>query len=106
MSETPVYHVVVSDRAAQLLVQHAAFLAKISPDAANHLVEAFTEAANSLAEMPRRGAWFTAPYIPRNVYRYLTMDKRYLVLYQVREDTVWIDYVLDCRQDYRWLLHN
>lgn len=27
----------------------------------------------------------------------------YLVLYQIRDDTVYIDYILDCRKDYNWL---
>ena len=106
MSEQAKYRVIVSDRAAQLLVQHAAFLAKVNREAADRLVETFAETANSLEEMPMRGAWFSANYIPRNVYRYLVFEKRYLMLYQVREYTVYVEYVLDCRQDYRWLLHS
>ena len=56
--------------------------------------------------MPLHGAWFSAKYIPRNVYRYQVFEKCYLMLYQVRENTVYVEYVLDCRQDYRWLLHS
>ena len=75
MSEQAKYRVIVSDRAAQLLVQHAAFLAKANREAADRLVETFTETAVSLEEMPLRGAWFSANYIPRNVYRYLATDR-------------------------------
>ena len=39
MSEQAKYRVIVSDRAAQLLVQHAAFLAKANREAADRLVE-------------------------------------------------------------------
>jgi hypothetical protein len=32
------------------------------------------------------------------------MGKRYLLIYQIKGDTVYVDYVVDCRQDYGWLL--
>lgn len=32
-------------------------------------------------------------------------EKRYLLIFQIREDIVYVDYVVDCRQDYAWLLH-
>ena len=44
------------------------------------------------------------PYIPAGKYRKLLMGKRYLLIYQIKEDTVYVDYVVDCRQDYGWLL--
>lgn len=98
------YTVTVSRRAAQMLVSHAAFLARVSPDAAERLIAAFEEAAKSLEKMPFRCPWFISDYIPANKYRYLTFEKRYLMIYQVRDNTVYVDYVLDCRQDYTWLL--
>ena len=30
--------------------------------------------------------------------------KWYLVLYQIQDDTVYVDYILDCRKDYSWLI--
>lgn len=30
--------------------------------------------------------------------------KCYLVLYQIQDDTVHVDYILDCRKDYHWLI--
>ena len=99
--EKPIEHytVIVSKRATQMLVSHAAFLAQVSPDAAERLVASFEEAASSLDQMP-----FRCPYIPANKYRYLIFEKRYLMIYQVRDNTVYVDYVVDCRQDYGWLL--
>lgn len=32
-------------------------------------------------------------------------EKRYLLIFQIQEDIVYVDYVVDCRQDYAWLLH-
>ena len=46
------YRVVVSARAAQMLVSHAAFLAQASTAAAQRLTAEFEKAANSLEFMP------------------------------------------------------
>lgn len=99
------YEVIVSERAKQMLVSHTAFLAAVSEAAAERLVSTFQETANSLKKMPYRGAWFNAEYVPQNKYRYLVFEKRYLLIYQVRELSVFVDYVLDCRQNYAWLLN-
>ncbi len=28
------------------------------------------------------------------------VEKRYLVLYQIKDQTVYVEYIVDCRQDY------
>lgn len=99
------YRVVVSERAAQMLVSHAAFLAQASPEAAERLTTAFEQAANSLATMPHRCPWLKGAYIPRNAYRFMLFEKRYMIIFQIVDDTVYADYVVDCRQDYEWLIH-
>ena len=60
MEQQNKYRVVVSARAAQMPVSHAAFLAQASPAAAERLT--------------------------------------------VVDNTVYADYVVDCRQDYGWLV--
>lgn len=104
MDKSVIYSVEVSDYATQMLVSHAAFLAKVSPDAADRLIEAFEDAANSLEFMPNRCPWLDDENIPKYLYRCLTFEKRYILVYQIIGNTVYIDYVLDCRQDYGWLL--
>lgn len=98
------YKVIVSKRATEMLVAHTAFLAKASKSAAQQLVKSFRQATASLEKFPQRCPWLFSDYIPSNKYRYLIFDKRYLLIYQIRDDTVYLDYVLDCRQDYGWLL--
>ncbi len=98
------YNVVISKQARQMLVSCAAFLAKVSVPAAERLVSSFEEAANSLKQMPQRCPWLTNDFIPRNTYRYLVFEKRYLMIYQTKDNTVFVDYIVDCRQDYGWLL--
>ena len=98
------YSVIVSEKAKQMLVSHAAFLAKVSPTAAEKLVEDFQETASSLESMPNRCPWFSGAYIPKHQYRYIVFSKRYMLIYQIVDNTVYIDYCIDCRQDYNWLL--
>ena len=98
------YCVIVSERAAQMLVFHAAFLAQVSPEAAERLTAEFEKAANSLELMPQRCPWLTGEYIPRNAYRFILFEKRYMIIFQTVDDTVYADYVVDCRQDYGWII--
>ena len=99
------YRVIVSERAAQMLVSHAAFLAQVSPEAAERLAAEFEKAANSLEIMPQRCPWLSGEYISRNAYRFITFEKRYMLIFQIIDNTVYADYVVDCRQDYGWLTH-
>lgn len=98
------YRVIVSERSTQMLVSHAAFLAQDSPEAAERLTVEFEQAANSLEIMPQRCAWLTGEYIPRNAYRFILFEKRYMIIFQIVDDIVYADYVVDCRQDYGWLI--
>lgn len=100
------YSVVVSERAAQMLVSHASFLANVNVEAANRLTSEFVETANLLRNMPQRHPWLRGDYIPRNTYRFALFEKRYMLIFQIVDDIVYVDYVVDCRQDYRWLLQN
>ncbi len=97
------YNVIVSERAANMLVSHAAFLAEISEKAADRLVVSFEKAVESLKLMPYRCPVFNA-HIPKNTYRRLLFESRYLIIYQIQDDNVYIDYVIDCRQDYEWMV--
>ena len=42
--------------------------------------------------------------LPRNKYRKYVVSKKYVVLYQIKDKTVYVDYIIDTRQDYTWLL--
>ena len=59
------YRVEVSQKAAQMLVSHAAFLAQVSVNAAKRLTVSFQEAANSLEIMPQRCSWLKGEHIPK-----------------------------------------
>ena len=60
------YRVIVSEQATQMLVFHAAFLAQVSPEAAERLTVEFEKVANSLETMPQRCPWLSGAYIPKH----------------------------------------
>ena len=104
MDEQNKYTVIVSEHAKQMLVSHAAFLAQTSVNAAQRLADSFEKIAGSLEFVPQRCTWLTNEFIPRNMYRYILFEKRYMIIFQIKDNTVYVDHVIDCRQDYEWLI--
>lgn len=104
MGDNRQYRVIVSDRAKRMLGEHIRFLAKVSPDAARKKKQQIMTELRSLSHWPQRFPFFDADYIPANKYHKMFVDRWYLVLYQVRDDTVYVDYILDCRTEYSWLV--
>jgi len=104
MEKKPQYKVVVADRARQMLTAHIRFLAKKSPSAARKMKSMLMDAIRSLYHLPERFPFLSADFIPPNKYHSMLVQKRYLILYQVKDQTVYIDYIVDCRQDYEWLV--
>jgi Plasmid stabilization system protein len=104
MEKIPEYRVIVSERAGQMLAGHVRFLAEKSPEAARKTKNELLSAIRSLAQMPQRYPFLDAEFIPPNKYHKMFVDKWYLVLYQIQDEVVYVDHIVDCRQDYRWLV--
>ena len=100
------YKVIISDRAKELLGLHLRFLAQVNRSAAVQLKKRLLAQLRSLREMPQRYPFFQNDYIPANKYHKLYVENWYLILYQIRDDTVLVDWIADCRQDYTWLLQS
>ena len=98
------YQVIISDRAKEMLGMHLRFLAQVNRPASAKLKDRFVEERRSLQEMPQRYPFFNENYMPANKYHKLYVENWYLVLYQIKDDTVYVDWIVDCRQDYQWLL--
>lgn len=98
------YKVIVSDRAKQMLGMHIKFMARVNKDAAKAKKQELIEAMCSLEDMPQRFPFFEGDFIPSNKYYKMFVANWYLVLYQIKYDTVYVDYILDCRKDYAWLI--
>ena len=98
------YQVIISDRAKEMLGMHLRFLAQVNRPASAKLKDRFVEELRSLQEMPQRYPFFNENYMPANKYHKLYVENWYLVLYQIMDNTVYVDWIVDCRQDYQWLL--
>ena len=93
------FNLVISEDALSMLDQHAEFLARVSRNAAKKMVDQLLNDIDSLSKLPERCPFYDNPFIPDKRYRRLLSGKRYLVLYEVLGDTVFVDYVLDGRQE-------
>ena len=62
------------------------------------------DAIRSLYQMPERFPFLNAEFIPTNKYHKMFAEKCYLILYQVKDQMVYVDYIVDCRRDYEWLV--
>ena len=98
------YKVIVSDRAKRMLGLHIRFMAQVNKEAAAEKKKEIMAALRSLRQMPQRFPYFEELYITPNKYHKIFIEKWYLVLYQIQEDTVYVEYILDCRKDYSWLI--
>lgn len=104
MAASKQYQVVIADRARDMLLELVRFVAQPSQQGADSLRIKIIESAKSLESFPERHPWLSEPMLPAHKYRKMVIDKRYVLLYQVKNDYVYIDYILDCRQSYQWLL--
>lgn len=105
MADNKTYKVIVSDRAKQMLGIHIRFMAQVNKDATRDKKKEIVTALRSLLKMPQRFPFFEEMYISPNKYHKMFVEKWYLILYQIQDDTVYVDYILDCRRDYSWLVH-
>ena len=85
-------------------VEKVSVPAQVSQSASEQLVEDFEWAAKPLEAMSQRCPWLRSDYIPSNTYRFLMFGKRYIIIFQIRDNAVLTDYVVNHRQDYGWLL--
>ena len=93
------FSIVISEDALSTLDQHAGFLARVSKNAAIKMVDQILNDIDSLAKLPERCPFYENPFVPNNRYRRMVSGKRYLILYEISGDTVYVDYILDGRQE-------
>lgn len=91
------YDIRIFPEAREQLIWHACFLRNVSEDAAERFIKSFSDALKTLEEMPKRCPVFM------EVYRRLIFEKRYMIVFRIDGETVFVEHVIDQRQDYRWL---
>ena len=80
-----------------MLASHIRFLANVSKDAAPEKKTQRIREIHSLSKLPHRYPFFEADFK-------MFVANWYLILYQIQDDTVYVDYILNCRKGYGWLL--
>lgn len=97
------YAVVFASRVDAQLLKHTEFLAKVSVPAAKAFRNAFAQILAELETNPLRFPMETDPNLPKGLYRKALFAKRYKALFSVAGSTIYLDAVVDCRQDTRHL---
>ena len=104
MDQNKLYKVKISEEAQRGLGNIVSYVALNSIQAARVLKKDLVAEISSLKLFPERTPFLEGEFIPFNKYHKLVVRKNYLVIYQIKDDTVWVEYVIDCRQDYQWLI--
>ena len=104
MVPNKLYKVKISEEAQRGLGRIVSFIALNSIQAARLLKKDLVAEISSLKLLPERTPFLEGEFVPFNKYHKLVVRRNYLVIYQIKDDTVWVDYVIDCRQDYQWLI--
>lgn len=97
------YTVVFASRVDAQLLKHTEFLARVSVPAAKAFRNAFAQLLEEMESNPMRFPMETDQNLPEGVYRKALFAKRYKALFSVVGSTVYLDAVVDCRQDTRRL---
>jgi len=98
------YRIIISEKAKKMIGEGISFIANVDKDAANKTKDLIINGIKSLYMFPERFPFFDFEYIPKNKYHKMFIEKWYLVLYQIKDKDILVDYVLDCRKDYRFLV--
>ena len=98
------YKIIISDKASDMLQKHIAFIGNVSKTSAKKEKDNIVSAIKKLKEDAQIYPFFENEFIPRNKYHKYVVSKRYIILYQIKDNVVYVDYILDTRQDYSWLL--
>ena len=96
------YNVEFSQRAEDMLYQHTEFLARVSVGAARRLIKSAKELRSKLKTNPEMYPYadeLDVPGIPYKTYRKCVFEKRYKALYMIEDNNVFIDAIIDTRQE-------
>lgn len=98
------YKVVISQKGQDAFIKQITFKAAQDRQQARNLKAKVINALRSLETLPRRAPFLWDEDIPLKKYRKLLVDNRYLIIYQIIEQTVYVELVVDCKQDFHWLI--
>ena len=81
------------------MASHIHFLARVSVPAAERLYDAYEEALGALAENPRGYPRYESHGKIAAQLHFKLFEKRYRIVFEILDGTVYIYDIQDCRQD-------
>ena len=93
-----IYKIIIDPAVNDRMYDHFEFLARVNESAAERLLSGLVADMRSLERMPYRNPVFNRPYLKNGKYRYMISCVRYLIVYQIIDDTVFVDDIQDSRQ--------
>lgn len=96
------YKVVFTDKALNMLKYHIQYISLFQPDKAVEIKNKIINKAKELEIFPKRNPLFNTEI--NNDYRKLIIDSKYVFLYKIINNIVYIELFIDCRQENGWLL--
>ena len=95
----PKYKVVFGSRVDHMLLRHVEFLARVSVPAAKQFRDKFKKVIHEIEENPYQFPYEVDMNLPADTYHKALFAKRYKALFLVDDKTVYLDAVVDGRQD-------
>lgn len=93
------YRVIIDPAAYEAMFHHFLFLAQVDEDAAKGLELDMYNQMIGLEYMPHRFPYYENRYVVPRTYRAMVVGKYHKVIYRVDDDSVYIDNIIDCRED-------
>ena len=96
----PNYQIILARRVDGMLLRYVSFLARASVPAAKKFRAGFAHLLERLEQNPMQFPVEEDLNLPSGQYRSALFAKRYKAVFMVEGSTVYLDAVLDCRQDH------
>ncbi len=89
-------NIFISDKAKLELYSHSFYKRKYSKSAYKKFLEDFDSSIQSLLIFP-----YMYPKVSKNSsYRKILFNKKYKILYSIKNDCIYIDSIINCKQNY------
>ena len=95
----PKYKVIFGSRVDNMLLRHVEFLARVSVPAAKQFRNEFKKVIREIEDNPYQFPYEVDMNLPADTYHKAIFAKRYKALFLIEDKTVYLDAVIDCRQD-------
>ena len=93
------YNIVFSSRVDKMVTDHVSFIARVSISAAKQFRRELADILKRIEDNPYQFPVDTDLNLPEDMYRKALFAKRYKVLFMLENQTVYVDAIVDCRQN-------